>query len=472
MKRLFPLALGALATMIFGLSGCQDADFYSSLVKYGVRTDPLVVATQPSELGDDVFDPDRPGVLPVLKPQDVLMPENPMHAKGPELFKQGRLRDPMQIPAAERQQLDQVLTALFGTPGEPKVGEINAEVRDKLKLDEEALKEGSRLYRIHCVHCHGVPGDGRGPTGRWINPHPRDFRQGLFKFMSVDQTRGATDLPPRRQDLYRTLRGGIEGTAMPSFILLRDEDLNHLVSYVIHLSMRGRAEFDTIRQSYKYDSQKGALTLDLAEDEKDLAEAVRGWHTRNVAKWMASQTQKIQVADYDEHFNKKDPKNRNGGEWKIWKDLKSADKWLIRGAIAQALFNNEEPRRPGTLKTEGELKPEEVVLKAKEILAARGDKPDKVNCKQCHIDYGRQAKFKFDAWGTLVRPNNFTVGIFRGGRRPADIYHRIHSGINGSGMTPFGDPNTMSTNSIWDMAEFVQALSYPAMRSRLGITID
>ena len=89
-----------------------------------------------------------------------------------------------------------------------------------------------------------------------------------------------------------------------------------------------------------------------------------------------------------------------------------------------------------------------------------------------HSDYGRQAKFKVDAWGTLVRPNNFTTGVFRGGRRPADIYHRIHSGIAGSNMTPFGNPATMSSNSIWDMVEFVQALSYPAMRSKLGVTIE
>ncbi len=39
-------------------------------------------------------------------------------------------------------------------------------------------------------------------------------------------------------------------------------------------------------------------------------------------------------------------------------------------------------------------------------------------------------------------------------------------------MTPFGEANTMSSNSIWDMVEFVRALSYPAMRNKMGIVID
>ena len=60
----------------------------------------------------------------------------------------------------------------------------------------------------------------------------------------------------------------------------------------------------------------------------------------------------------------------------------------------------------------------------------------------------------------------------RGGRRPIDIYYRIHSGINGSNMTPFGNPGTMTSNSIWNMVEFVQSLSYPAMRKQLGVQID
>src|SRR5262249_10497456 len=70
------------------------------------------------------------------------------------------------------------------------------------------------------------------------------------------------------------------------------------------------------------------------------------------------------------------------------------------------------------------------------------------NCVSCHVNFGRQSMFKWDSWGTLVRPNNLTNGIYRGGRRPIDLYYRIHSGINGSNMTPFGMHEEKSDQAI------------------------
>src|SRR5262249_49568737 len=133
------------------------------------------------------------------------------------------------------------LVSFFGSPRNPKVKDAPS----SLGLDSEKLAAGSKLYRVHCLHCHGVNGDGRGVTARWVNPHPRDFRQGLFKFQSVDQVAGT--LPPRREDLKRTLLNGIEGTAMPAFNLLDSKDIDALVSYVMHLSIRGKVEYDTVR---------------------------------------------------------------------------------------------------------------------------------------------------------------------------------------------------------------------------------
>src|SRR5205085_12649543 len=161
MKRLLAVVLAALAVIPLTLSGCDD--FYSSAVKYGVRTDPLVKAAQPGDLGEDTYEPDRPGLLPLRDPRDVSLPDHPMFSKNAKesLFKKDLLRDPMRLPAADRQQLEQILANLFGTPAEPKIAGIDPTDRDKLKLDDRSLQEGSRLYRINCVHCHGVPGDGR-----------------------------------------------------------------------------------------------------------------------------------------------------------------------------------------------------------------------------------------------------------------------------------------------------------------------
>ena len=157
----------------------------------------------------------------------------------------GKTLDPAKLKAKERNDLQGVLRNIFGTPAEPKVYLKDAEqdIKDlikELKLDETTLKEGSKVYRRHCMHCHGVTGDGRGPTGPWVNPTPRDYRQGLFKFISTDVR--VNDRKPRREDILRTLEHGIEGTSMPSFGLLPDDEKEHLISYVMHLSIRGEVE--------------------------------------------------------------------------------------------------------------------------------------------------------------------------------------------------------------------------------------
>src|SRR5262249_47370126 len=75
---------------------------------------------------------------------------------------------------------------------------------------------------------------------------PRDYRQGLFKFTSIQVPQGSRKA--RREDLLRTLKQGIEGTSMPSFALLSEQELGQLISYVIHLSMRGQVEFEVLKE--------------------------------------------------------------------------------------------------------------------------------------------------------------------------------------------------------------------------------
>src|SRR5262249_24774414 len=104
----------------------------------------------------------------------------------------------------------------------------------------------SVTYRAQCLHCHGMPGDGRGPSSPWVNPHPRDFRQGVFKFSSSKQEFGVRK--PRRDDLLRILHNGIDGASMPAFNLLAADQVEELASYIIHLSLRGQAEYAVMRE--------------------------------------------------------------------------------------------------------------------------------------------------------------------------------------------------------------------------------
>src|SRR5262249_51828941 len=86
-------------------------------------------------------------------------------------------------------------------------------------------------------------------------------------------------------------------------------------------------------------------------------------------------------------------------------------------------------------------------------------------CASCHLDYGRRGQYFYDSWGTVTRPANLTLGVYRGGRRPIDLYYRIHGGINGSNMSE----NDRDPKDVWDVVNFLRVLPYPEMRKKYGI---
>ena len=81
---------------------------------------------------------------------------------------------------------------------------------------DETLAEGAAIYLQRCSFCHGLLGDGNGPAAEYLDPRPRDFTLGTFKF----RTTQSGELP-RDEDLFRTVSRGLSGTAMQAF----DSDL-------------------------------------------------------------------------------------------------------------------------------------------------------------------------------------------------------------------------------------------------------
>lgn len=79
-------------------------------------------------------------------------------------------------------------------------------------FSEMNLPQGVSLYGARCAVCHGEHGDGRGPAAPSLNPKPADFRSGLYKYRSTGWTS-----PPLDTDLARTIRDGLNGTAMPGW---------------------------------------------------------------------------------------------------------------------------------------------------------------------------------------------------------------------------------------------------------------
>ena len=54
-------------------------------------------------------------------------------------------------------------------------------------VEQGDAAKGKQLYTTYCVTCHGETGDGQGLVGKTLDPPPRDFTQGAFKFGDSDQ---------------------------------------------------------------------------------------------------------------------------------------------------------------------------------------------------------------------------------------------------------------------------------------------
>ncbi len=422
------LMVGAVA--LATLSGCDDG--YPEDQKYPGRTDPLVLTKAEADpLGLDAPGPEGWRALDT-------------EYTNPETCK-GKLLNPSDVPAEIRGDLDKLLEKHFGTPANPSVEKpkdefLEASLADEFKnleLDDKTLQAGSRLYRQQCLHCHGLTGNGRGPTGYWVNPHPRDYRQGEFKFISSVKEAGSTR-KAARADLVRVLQQGIDGSSMPSFGLLPHKELENLASYVIHLSIRGEVEFKMLKAA---SAQKAKSTKDfkVATEDGD-AEGFDRYFERQageiIQSWIVSQRS-------------------------IQPEL-SFEKYLkARTFEPPAAANASQPKADPE-----EMKRDEAIRRGYTLFQTQA------GCAACHLDYGRKRNYKWDVWGTVTRPANLTSGVYRGGRRPIDFFYRIRAGIGPSGM-PAQDlvkerkghlsAAGLTDDEIWDLVEFVRALPYPGM---------
>lgn len=110
--------------------------------------------------------------------------------------------------------------------------------------DEEARRrelhlylQGRYLFQKQCTICHGTTGRGDGPWAEGLTDKPRNFRSGVFKFRST-----AFGTLPTDDDLRRTIRSGISGTAMPFFKDITDENVDALIVYLRSLSRNWEKE--------------------------------------------------------------------------------------------------------------------------------------------------------------------------------------------------------------------------------------
>ncbi|MCS7017088.1 MAG: cytochrome c [Gemmatales bacterium] len=371
-----------LACLLFSITGCEDRypeelEYYFS--PHTRRPDPQTKKPAPDELTEAQLKPEAQRVL-------------------------GRLLKP-----------------IFGTPAHPKVDLAQADDTLTLPddpelagLDAKTLEEGSRLYRRFCIHCHGIVGDGRGSTGRWLNPPPRDFRTIWFKFRSTYDPSGAVALPSR-EDLRRTIHNGIPGASMPSFALLSERETEAIISYVIHLNMRGRMEHALGRILVEQS--------DLSSGETEASAALPDILRVVVQSWTSQK--------------------------KLVKPVPAAPRW----PIIETASTTEEAAA--------------LMRRARDLFVNKGA------CVQCHGVDGRgdprevpDNAVRRDFWGNPLLPRDLTHGVFRGGSRPQDLFWRIRLGIAGTDM-PATEEKQLSDEEVWLLVNYVLDMA----RARPAVTL-
>lgn len=286
----------------------------------------------------------------------------------------------------------------------------------------QMLRDGRHLYAQHCQHCHGVSGDGQGPTAPYLNPKPRDYRNGKFKFTSTTY-----DFGPNRGDLDRIILEGIPGTYMPSFKLLKPAELNAIREYVLWLSMRGEIEMKLISEGLA-DYTREAVKQRIQAGEKYAAIA------EEFAKRHAD-------GDFEETFN-------------TVVDL-VVDRWEGSQA-AENLVQVAVNRPPATT---------ESIARGRALYLHPDNK-----CASCHGDAGygngpqtytltpgKPGVGLYDDWNNPIQPRNLHAGVFRGGRRPYDLFCRIRASVKGTPMPKF---DAMKEEDVWDLVNYIYSVPY------------
>jgi hypothetical protein len=97
---------------------------------------------------------------------------------------------------------------------------------------------------------------------------------------------------------------------------------------------------------------------------------------------------------------------------------------------------------------------------------ARGAVAYRGACASCHGDKGKGdgAQDQRDDSGVPIRPRDFTLGIFKGGREPRQLYTRILLGLPG---TPMPASPTYKPGEIGDLVNFILSLSSPEAQAKV-----
>jgi mono/diheme cytochrome c family protein len=224
---------------------------------------------------------------------------------------------------------------------------------------------------------------------------------------------------------------------MPSFLLLTDDEMSAVVEYVRWLSIRGEFEKnlvaelagdyskDAVAKRVKAGEKRDEIMTELDETLKDFPETIDTVASSLASAWAAAEEEGAVIVPKIKRIDPvADPESINRG---------------------RALYMSQ-----------------------------------KAKCNTCHgnggkgdgtstVDYWAipnttpERKFAerglHDDWGQPQAPRNLTLGVYRGGRRPIDLYRRVYAGIKGTQMPAFGG-TVLQDEEIWDLVNYVLAVPY------------
>lgn len=155
----------------------------------------------------------------------------------------------------------------------------DAPSKPKLSDTPQARENGKLIYFKRCSFCHGLLGDGNGPTADFMDPRPRDFTIGTFKFRTT-----ASGELPTDEDLFRTISRGLAGTGMQAFDIdkikngLTEEERWQVIYYIKTFSPEfSNKELDPYKKVVKPSSSKMPYSKESIEKGKAIFEKTKCW---------------------------------------------------------------------------------------------------------------------------------------------------------------------------------------------------
>ncbi|MFM9195498.1 MAG: hypothetical protein ACKOWG_07135, partial [Planctomycetia bacterium] len=240
------------------------------------------------------------------------------------------------------------------------------------------------------------------------------------------------------------------GTSMPSFALLSDVQIDALVEYVRYLSMRGETELALMRAFFELDDEAQGK---LPETREFLVDETL---TPIAEKWKSAPAAQIAVPDMPADIDL--AASIAKGRELFYGDKANCVKCHGVTALGDGQANDYDDWNKAIVEINKEIKGG--LAKAAETSTSGMSAEDASEYRKQVAWLGRFSEVvEGDALTPrTIPPRNLRLGVYRGGRRPLDLYNRLHPGLNGAPMP--AAKGTVSPEDIWHIVNYIRSLPY------------